>query len=261
VLVLAGLVVWAWRERRWIFAVVTAVVLLWGCVTYGNDKWVERFNVTVDIAFYAGQDPDMFRWFLDEGMPPSSAFFLRDYEDRYHALFGDAEFQDWVARDGENAYTVYLATHPRFLLDGPLTALFTNQAYGGESLVDHSNYQVADTLGVPAVWPQRATLFTASLLVATGVLSLAVVRRHRVDRRWVLPVALIASTLPHALLAYHAVPSEVARHGAVLAFVLVLGCWWLVILSVDALMRHGSKRTEHRVEASPELDLVVANAR
>jgi hypothetical protein len=48
---------------------------------------------------------------------------------------------------------------------------------------------------------------------------------------------LLASTIPHALLAYHATPWELGRHGAVLALVLVVSGWWLVALTVDRSVR------------------------
>lgn len=236
VLVLGGVAVWAWRVRQWAIPATCAAALLWGFVTYGNDNRVEHYNVTVNIAYHAGHDVDTFRWFIAEGMPPSDAFFVEYYYDRQLVLLDDAEFQAWVADDGEVTYAKFMVTHPGFTMIGPLEALFTNEARAGESLVDHSDFNMTNTLGVP-FWPERATLYsTALLLVAVG-LSVVVVRRRLLDGRWVLPGLLLGSTVPHAVLAYHAGPSEIARHGAELAFVLVLSCWWLIGLAVDALGR------------------------
>jgi hypothetical protein len=68
---------------------------------------------------------------------------------------------------------------------------------------------------------------------------------RRVDRRWVLPGLLVASTIPHALLVFHGTPLELGRHGAVMSLVLVMSCWWMIALAIDTRLTaeapsHGS---------------------
>ncbi len=45
---------------------------------------------------------------------------------------------------------------------------------------------------------------------------------------------MAASTVPHALLAFHVSPFEIARKGVILAFVLVVACWWMIALAIDS---------------------------
>lgn len=69
---------------------------------------------------------------------------------------------------------------------------------------------------------------TACLLVLAVLLM-----EGRLDRRFWLPIALLASTAPHALLVYHAAPIEIARHSTTLMLVLVTSCVWIFALSLD----------------------------
>lgn len=236
VLVLLGLTVWGWRQRRWTVPAVVLLAMLWGGWTYSNDKWAEEYNVLANVAYHVGNDPDMFRWFVAEGMPPSDAFFEMDQQDRFHALAVDPEFARWVKDDGEFTYAEYLATHPAFLLEGPIASLFTHNAREGWSMTDHQEMLLPTSAGVP-FWPIEGTAYTDLLILAAILCTLVAAARSRIDGRWVLPGLLAASSIPHAVFVFHGAPWELERHAAELAFVLVVSCWWTIALAADTLLR------------------------
>lgn len=243
-LFIVGVGVWGWRQRRWTIPAVTVVLSMWGWWTYQNDRWAEEYNLAANIALHVGNDPDMFRWFHAEGMPPSEGFYQLDYQPRFEALVVDPEFALWVRDHGASVYARYLATHPRFLVTEPSLALVTNNARNGWSLTDHQHdHGIANTIGVP-FWPDRGTLYTDLLILGAVLAGLVTYRAQRLDRRWVLPAVLIGSTWPHAWLVYHGAPWEVERHAVVLAFTLVVACWWTIGLAVDEALK--------RKEASPD---------
>lgn len=227
VLVLVGVSVWGWRRRRWAVPLGFGLVLVWGAVAAQNDDTVEAYNVTTNVAYYAGSDVEMFRWFIDHGMPNSPAFQVIDFPLRNDALQADPNFQWWARTHGSTTYARYLLTHPRFTF-GAFDAIFVDQGFDGEALVDHTGWELTDIPWGPWwVWPREASLYTLAL-VATA--ALAVLWSRRVV---VLPALLALSTLPHALIAVHATPFELARHGAELALVLVVACWWTIAAAVD----------------------------
>jgi hypothetical protein len=233
-MVTAGVAVWVWRRRaRGGLLLGCVVVMAWGLFAAGNDNTIERYNVTANVAWHVGRDVDQFRWFVDHGMPPSSAFFEPSFLERHELLRGDPEFVEWADTAGPATYARYLATHPSFLLAG-IERLVVDGDFMQESLVDHSEWHGADEPpGVPWIWPKEASAWTLALLIGALVAVLYAVSRHAVDERFMVPGILVLSTAPHALLAYHASPFEIARHGVVLALTLALSTAWLIALALD----------------------------
>lgn len=240
VIVLAVVVVWSVRARRRALPIALAAAMTWGAVAYSNDDRIEGLNVTINVAWYAGTDVDTFHWFADRGMPVTDAFGYLKFVDRWQVMYADPTFREWAETDGQRVYTEYLATHPAFLF-GAVRYMFAYPPRENYTLLDHSAFQVAHTPGPPVVWPNRGSAYTAVLLLVALAGTLLIRRDRKFDRRWALPGLLVASAVPHALLAYHAAPTEIARHGALLAFTLVLAGWWLIALTVDAAMA-GSHR-------------------
>jgi hypothetical protein len=234
-LLLAGCVILAWHHRRPVALIGMVVVMVWAVLAGQRNHDSEHYAVTVNVAFHAGRDVDKFVWFVDEGMPVSAGFLIPDFNDRFSYMLGDPEFQDWVAREGAATYARYLATHPAFTL-GALRSVFVDRGIAVESLVDETYWHLADDepAGVPWVWPADGNLYTLVLVAASIVGSLLVLLGGGgLDRRWILPAVLMMSTVPHALLAYHGTPWELARHGVVPAFVLVISAVWVIGLASD----------------------------
>lgn len=236
VMVLAGVVVWAVRARRWILPAALSVSLLWGAFAYSNDDTVEGMNVTINIAWYAGTDVDTFRWFLAHDMPLFNVWSIRDFNERWPALYNEPAFRHWAETDGQRVYAEYLATHPTFVL-GAVRYLVETTPREYDTLLDHphATFEIARTTGLP-VWPDRGVEYTWLLLAASVLGALLAARAGRLDSRWILPGLLVGSAVPHAILAYHATPSEVARHGLVLAFTLIVAGWWMIALAADVLL-------------------------
>jgi hypothetical protein len=225
VLVATGFGVWSVKRRTWHLAVASVAVLAWAGMASRNDTVIEEYNVTLNVAYHAGHSVDMFRWFIDHGMPSSTAFGVLDFQGRQFELLQDERFMEWARTEGSGTYARYLATHPDFVLEA-LPTILVDGGKDGEALVDHTYWDQTELPpGVP-FWPEEASVYTM-LLVLAGLAVLLVVRP-------LLPIVLLVSTVPHALLAYHATPWELARHGFTLGFVLVVACWWLIAAAIDA---------------------------
>ncbi len=124
--------------------------------------------------------------------------------------------------------------HPRWTAVG-LERLFIDGGIAPpESLVDHTAYEYTTSPGPNFAWPKEGSAFTIALALAALVGAVVTWRRHRFDRRWVVPAVMAGSTVPHALLAFHVSPFEIARKGVILAFVLVVACWWMIALAFDS---------------------------
>lgn len=223
---------WAWRKRRIALPVVMVAAFVWSAAAYNNDDSTDAWGISANLAWYAGTDVETFRWFIDHGMPPSDGFTYRTLKDRVDVLFLDPEFREWAGGDGVRVYAEYLATHPRFLFGEAFGAMFDPPPFDTNTLLDHETFYMAETAG-PPVWPRSGVLYTALLVAAAGLAGLQTWRAGRIDRRWLLPIALIGSTIPHALLVYHVAPTELGRKGTLMAFVVVLACWWIVALALD----------------------------
>jgi hypothetical protein len=148
-------------------------------------------------------------------------------------------------------YLEFLVEHPAFTF-GALRHVFVGGGIVGESLVDHTRSRMLATPGVDIVWPQEASRYTLALVGSAGLTACALWRRRRLDRRWLLPAAMIVSSVPHALLAYHASPYDIARHGVILSLVLVVACWWCIALGVDVVIARRSTGTVATSGAAPD---------
>lgn len=227
VLVFVSVLPWAWRHRRYAVVGGMGVALAWAALATQNDDTIESYNVTLNIAWHAGRDPEMFRWFVEQGMPPSNAFGNLNFDGRQAELLNDSRFFEWARTDGPSTYTRYLATHPGFTLSA-FNSVFGNGGADAEAMVDSPKLNIGESpVGPWFVWPREASLYTVVLtLLAAGALL--------IGRRPVIPIVMLASTLPHALLVYHGSPWELARHSVVLSFVLVVSSCWLIADAVDA---------------------------
>lgn len=234
VLVLACVTVWGWRRRQWIIPVGFAVVLVWAGLAAQNDDYIETYNIVANIAVRGDIDPDAREWFHAHGMPDSDAFTTEGRAQLVGALLDDPEFVEWAQSDGLALYARYLVAHPGYAARGWLH-IFEDRFLGGNSMVDfsYSSPDSPDPVSLDVVWPHEASWYTLLVVGVGGLWSLLLARRGRVDSRWWLPGLMAASTLPHGMMAYHGSPFEIARHGVVLAFVLVFAGWWVVALCAD----------------------------
>ncbi len=196
-----------------------------------NDKTVEAFSVAFNVAYRVDDDADAMNWFLDHGMPASPAFTEQEFFFEVIPLYEDPTFRTWAETDGPVVYMRFVASHPSIALQG-IERILIDGDTDDEAFVDDTSGRTFRPVGLP-IWPSEASKFTAALMAAALLASLLVARSDRLDKRWLLPSLFIASTLPLAMLTYHAALIEFGRHGLVITFVLVISCLWIVALSVD----------------------------
>lgn len=235
VLLLVGLAWWGWRNRRLTVPIGVLAMLAWGFVAAGNNSTIEGYNVSANVAYRVTPNHGEWAWFLDQGMPDSAAFADAQPFERNSNLTRDPTFWHWSTTVGPHIYLEFLLEHPRYTF-AALPHVFTGSGIVGESLVDHTRSRMLETPGPNFVWPQQASRYTFIVTWAACLTACGLWWARRLDRRWLLPGALIASTVPHALLAYHASPYDIARHGVVLSLVLVVASWWCIALGADALL-------------------------
>jgi hypothetical protein len=229
-----------------------AGVLTWAALAAANDDTIESYNVAANVAHRIAEDDGQWLWLEEQGMPDPSGFEASNPYERQSVLGSDPAFRQWSLDEGPGTYARFLLWHPMFTL-GALRHMVVDGGMVDEALVDHPNSRIVTTPGVDMVWPREASWYTAILCMTALVGLLLAFRLRRLDRRWILPCLLAVSSVPHAMLAYHASPFEIARHGVILALTLVVASWWLIALVADAaLAGHGHV---HASRHTRELDL------
>jgi hypothetical protein len=235
---------WGWRHRKLAIPVGCLVVLGWSFVAASNDKYVEGSTAAAGMAYYSLEDVDNFRWLVEHGMPVSGGFSsaieetteIGAMQTMFRAIyFHDAQFRAWADEEGQALYLRFLLAHPEYLVERLPNAI-VDGGFFDEALVDHTAYARSKTPGIPWVWPEEASWYTFVLVSAALVASLWVARAGLIDRRWIVPGAIAASSIPHAWMALIASPFEYGRHGVVMAFALVISAWWALALCADATL-------------------------
>lgn len=221
---------WRTPKLRW-FAVPLVAVMVWGFLAIGNNQWVEGFNVATDIGALHN-DTD---WFVARGMPHPDLFDQPADLDRAQAAWDDPNMQAWATTRGIAVYDRYLISHPAYTMRAFSALVVTDRFFGTSVLddtgTDRTSRPVLPVAVTDLVWPTDARLATMAL----GLLAVAImVARRRPWRGVAVPLALIATTIPHAVLVYHGSPMELGRHGVVLALVLQLSAFWILLTALDS---------------------------
>lgn len=262
-LVVIGVIVWGVPRRRWILPLGCAAIFAWAALAAANNSQAEDYAVRINVAYHVAPDPEFFDWFVDQGMPESGAFALTDLNPdrpghqlsalptvetttewgeladqlrfRFRFLRADPVFENWLSEHGPRTYTRFLVEHPPFTF-GALGRLFVDGDLYDEAFVDRTYMSLSsdEPVGLPGLVPDDGSVFSI-ILVAAGLagLGLRSAAQRRLDPRSILPLALLASTVPHVLLAYHGSPWEIGRHGVILTFVLYLSAIWMIMLAFD----------------------------
>jgi hypothetical protein len=212
-----------------------AIIMIWGFGAAARNPIVEGYNVAANVAYRVPSGSDALVWLQDAGMPSSSALADPEPTRKQAELMSDPEFWDWSTTDGAETYLRFLIANPRLLL-ASVSHVIIDGGLRQESLVDRPKLRSVATPGPSFVWPDEASRYTLMLVLGATVTALALASERRLDRRWILPCLLAASSIPHAMLAYNASPLEIARHGVVLALVLVVSSWWALALAADSVL-------------------------
>lgn len=235
----AGLVAAGWNSRwRWWLSLSVVLTVLWVGIAAQRNNEIEAVNVTANIAFRIQPDTASWDWFRGRGMPDSTAFDIEALYARRDALWADPEFRGWIDRSGVRSYQIFLLTHPRFVLEG-LERIFVARPPVEPALADaaHAYTDPRSIYVDQIVWPRSAAVMhMVALTAVAGVLVGVAAKSRRLDRRVMVPLFLVLTSIPHALLVYHGAPTELPRHALTMSFLLTLSLWWLVGIAVDQVL-------------------------
>jgi hypothetical protein len=165
-------------------------------------------------------------------------------EDHFESEFGP----NWRDADARRVYARYLLTHPAYTFGDPFFGSQTTPFSSTDSasaLLDPDlriyNDNAADrALPLPALVDDAAFVHGKNRVLAwvgfTTALAAAVALRFRASPAWIVPGVVLASTLPHGLVAYHLSGLEVDRHALEAAVLLRVGALILALFALDALL-------------------------
>jgi hypothetical protein len=246
------------RRRAAVLAgMAVLLVLLSSASVNAGKRW--EFNMLNNIGVRVLPDPTERAYFADHGMPvtPDVVALSGQYASgRDYAFYKIKPLMEWMRKHGRSTYGRYLATHPRYALRsawGQREVILTSKV--PDLLPDReSGYRQALPSPVSnAVYPPRLPgLIVWSVVVLLG--GAAVALRYGWDLRWAVPLVLVVSSVPHALLVFHADAMEVGRHSVEVAFMYRLGLLWLAVVAIDRLVtarRPDPPRTPVRTAGKP----------
>ena len=208
------------RARRPLAA--GCVLLVVALVTGGAASASHRNQLYVEEAFAVRifPYPDRVAWFASQGMPEAKAV---DAQARTTSTSPGqapivsvdltspvwAPLRVWFQRDAVSSYTLYLATHPWYVLTAPFASprLTFNDAHGDLSGYTPDGYALAGWVG----WLFTPNRFV-ELAVALSAVVVAFARRTTRLMAWRFVALFGLVGLLSMLLAWHGEGQEVTRH-------------------------------------------------
>lgn len=217
-------------------------------VLFGQGRW--EFPLLSVIGRRVLTDPDRLDYFKDHGMPVTPA--LEQMSGQYAAgrsgeFFRSpqlASFRSWLGDSGQSTYTGYLLTHPAYLVkaftEEPRDMLFIDEAIPEASTAGGAREHVRDVIPEPL---RRAMVDSSgialALWLATGAATVFLVATRAPRRSWIVPLAMLVSTLPHMIVVWHGDANEVQRHSLMIAVTGRLALLMLLFLALDSPRREG----------------------
>lgn len=212
------------------------VVLAFGCcaiflVDYGSaqagKRWLQPMVDIVDHRVLT--TPPMEHYFVARGFDPNTNWPIGS----------------WLRNRSQGVYASYLLTHPGYTLTAPFhgsqQALYST-ADNAASLID-PNLKIYDDnanhrfLPLPSrlepIFFPRGIVLVGVLLALTLVAAAAVTRFAGASLVWVVPVAILVTTYPHFLVAWHQSGVEVDRHAFEAALLLRIAGFMLALFAFD----------------------------
>jgi hypothetical protein len=236
-------VLWAPRRgRRLGIAVCVLAASLWGHAALRNDHYSTRININAIIIDRIEPVASYRTWWQHHGVPKLPRHY--DEVERGSSHYRP-HYVEWLDAHGEGTYVHFLLTHPRFTLGKPLPDLLPFSP-GDLEAKDQSHWSVLglnDHYGkVRTVLPSWVTLVVIDPGGAGLVLSLTAMaavgvtlerRRRGYDRRWTVPLLVLALNVPHVLLVWHGSNAELGRHSLEISITTRLALWALTFLLAD----------------------------
>lgn len=198
-----------------------ALVTALAGTTYGNNTEILHFNLAMVIGGRVLPDAERTHWYLDHGMPLADGAVIgqgRGPQD----LLNDPQFERWVAEDGVRTYAQDLLAHPWRTATEPLDDLVGDRPPFGETgRPDEVLLAGPDSYGIGrevlpgqledlVFQPGNAGLVVLLFVVVVGW-TLAEWRARGFDRRWGMPLLVLAVQVPALWAVYYASTAELGR--------------------------------------------------
>jgi hypothetical protein len=247
----------SWSRATALAAIAAALFALSTISVNAGDRW--RHPMITIIGKRVLPDPGRLDYFAQHGMPttPRVLSLTGQKASAHNWAFDDIRpFISWVQDDARQTYARYLVSHPGYTLEGPwqdrqviLSGTVPTDSSFRQVLPIHNLLYFAG-LSELALW-------TLVILVSAGVIAI----RYGWDRRWAVPLVLIASTIPHGIYTYHGSALEVGRHSMTLAIMLRLGLMWLLFLAIDRVLAARARASNRASYLPSQVDTRLSAAR
>lgn len=236
------------RGRRIALAVAVAALVIPTTTHLAANARQWQVALGEVIAGRVLHEPGKLRYFEQRGMPVTSTleqdiYANRSPQSQFEATPALQPFMPWFKSRARDVYRDYLISHPTGTISDPLPHL-REMVSPSDSLTDiqglplpfyaASGYRDAlpDALNRALYLSSAALLFawvTAAALIAAGLVP---IRRYT----WVVPVILLASALPHAIIVWTGDSTAIGRHALLLAVYLRTALVLLTLQLVDAIL-------------------------
>ena len=249
------------RRSGWIGVSVAVGSLAIAGIAYASAN-VRQWQVPLAeiVAGRVLQKPSEQAYFVARGMPvrPSLAQDIWSHRiplDAFETTPSLAYFMPWFNRSGRAVYTDYLLSHPGDALVDPIRDI-TAMIAPSPSTQDLQGLPVSIyaaqgyRAGLPSVlarvlyWSNAKLLLTFAILSLLALGTLAAMGLTRVV--WTIPVLLLASCVPHAIIVWNGDDTSIGRHALLLAILFRLGLLIVLLYIADAYL------TDRRRVASTE---------
>jgi hypothetical protein len=243
------------RRGRWVAAALVAASLLVAGITYASAN-VREWEVPLGeiVAGRVLQKPSEEAYFVARGMPvrPSLAQDIwahRSPEAEFEATPALAWFRPWFFANARTVYTDYLVSHPGESIGDPLRNL-SWMVSPSSSTTDLQalpvgfyaarGYRPATPSFLNRVlYPSSAKhLLVWTVLALVFVAGFALMGWGRLV--WTVPLVVLASTIPHAIIVWDGDDASTGRHALILAVLVRLGLFLISLYLMDAYLENRS---------------------
>jgi hypothetical protein len=243
------------RRGRWVAAALVAASFLVAGITYASAN-VREWEVPLGeiIAGRVLQRPSEEAYFVTRGMPvrPSLAQDIwanRSPEAQFETTPALAWFRPWFVAQARGVYTDYLVSHPGVSIGDPIRNL---------GLMVSPSSSTTDLQALPVgfyaasgfrsampsflnrvFYPSNAGLVLVwTVFVLVLVAGFALMGWGRLV--WAVPLVVLASTVPHAIIVWDGDDASTGRHALILAVLLRFGLFLISLYLLDAYLRNRS---------------------
>ncbi len=241
---------WVLKRYLVVTAALVIIFILSNASMNAGKRWVDPF---LNVLFHRILPySDQLSYFVELGMPVSPALMGRISKSAHSnggTLFRDPalkEFRAWLYARGKQSYMRYLISHHNIRINEPLTYL---RSLFHPRISHYAPENFSPPLGVwftilshRQIWLYR--LWLSGLVL--GTIGIVVLKQSRTCL--ILPILLLAISLPLAIIVWHGDAMELARHVFPVGVQLRLGLCILLLFLVDGTF------VELRCRLSPDTE-------